>query len=57
MTHLNILTNLSLTKKAMALTAVLLISSLFLLFSSTNAASPVTQQELPQQSILPLEWR
>jgi uncharacterized protein GlcG (DUF336 family) len=54
MTHFNILANSSLTKRAVALTAVLLLISLFLLFGSTNAASPVAQPALPQQSVLPL---
>ena len=54
MTHFNF-TNLSLIKKALALTAVLLTMSLFFLLGSTNAASPVAQQTLPQQSVLPLE--
>ena len=55
MTHFNNITNVSLTKKTLILTAVLLIISLFFLFRATSAASPAPQQTLPQQTVLPLD--
>ena len=53
----NLLPHSFLTKKALALTAVLLAGSLLLFFSATSAAAPTPQKgpKLLEQSVLPLD--
>ena len=53
----NILTHISLTKKTIALTVILGVSSLLFFFSSTRAASPTLQKkaQVSQQTVLPLD--